>query len=83
MILGARAEAVKERGIPPIEGEARRSFIESAQRDFVDYHLDKEHPGQAIGNGGAAHAGKPAAVAARSEREARARDRHAPDGSSP
>jgi len=34
-----RADAVKERGIPPIEGDARRAFIESAQRDFVDYSL--------------------------------------------
>ena len=35
----ARAAAVRERGVPPIEGEARRSFIESAERDFVDYSL--------------------------------------------
>ena len=35
----ARAEAVKERGVPPIEGDARRMFIESAQQDFVDYSL--------------------------------------------
>jgi len=35
----ARAAAVKARGIPPIEGTARRIFIESAQQDFVDYSL--------------------------------------------
>ncbi|MCJ7753357.1 MAG: hypothetical protein MUP13_02205 [Thermoanaerobaculales bacterium] len=35
----ARATAVKARGIPPIEGEARRTFIESAQMDFVDYSI--------------------------------------------
>jgi hypothetical protein len=35
----ARAAAVKERGVPPLEGEARRTFIESAERDFVDYSL--------------------------------------------
>ena len=35
----SRAAAVKERGVPPIEGEARRTFIESAQQDFVDYSL--------------------------------------------
>ena len=35
----ARAAAVKERGVPPIEGDARRMFIESAQQDFVDYSL--------------------------------------------
>ena len=34
-----RAAAVKERGIPPLEGDARRVFIESAERDFVDYSL--------------------------------------------
>lgn len=35
----ARAAAVKERGVPPLEGEARRRFLESAQWDFVDYSL--------------------------------------------
>jgi hypothetical protein len=34
-----RAEAVKERGVPPLEGEARRTFLESAQQDFIDYSL--------------------------------------------
>jgi hypothetical protein len=34
-----RAAAVRERGIPPIEGEARRKFIESAELDFTDYSL--------------------------------------------
>lgn len=34
-----RAAAVKERGIPPLEGEARRAFIASAERDFADYSL--------------------------------------------
>jgi hypothetical protein len=34
-----RADAVRERGIPPLEGEARRRFAESAQQDFVDYSL--------------------------------------------
>ena len=34
-----RAEAVKERGIPPLEGEARRSFIEQAELDHTDYAL--------------------------------------------
>jgi len=35
----ARAQAVRDRGVPPIEGEARRTFIASAQQDFVDYSL--------------------------------------------
>lgn len=34
-----RAAAVKERGVPPLEGEARRRFLASAQRDFIDYSL--------------------------------------------
>jgi len=37
-----RAEAVKERGIPPLEGEARRAFVASAQHDFTDYSLLSE-----------------------------------------
>lgn len=35
----ARAEAVKERGIPPLEGEARQQFIQQAEKDFLDYSL--------------------------------------------
>ena len=34
-----RADAVKERGIPPLEGDARRTFIAAAQQDFTDYSL--------------------------------------------
>jgi len=34
-----RAEAVKARGIPPLEGEARRTFIEAAELDYRDYAL--------------------------------------------
>lgn len=34
-----RAEAVKERGLPPVAGEERRKFIEQAERDFLDYSL--------------------------------------------
>ena len=34
-----RAQAVQERGIPPLEGEARRAFLASAQQDFTDYSL--------------------------------------------
>lgn len=34
-----RAEAVQARGVPPLEGEARRRFLESAQQDFIDYSL--------------------------------------------
>lgn len=34
-----RAEAVRERGVPPLEGAARKQFIESAELDYVDYSL--------------------------------------------
>ncbi len=34
-----RADAVKERGVPPLEGEARRAYIAGAQQDFTDYSL--------------------------------------------
>lgn len=34
-----RAKAVKERGIPPIEGDARRVWVESAENDYMDYSL--------------------------------------------
>jgi hypothetical protein len=35
----ARAEAVRTRGIPPIEGPERQRFREQAQRDFTDYAM--------------------------------------------
>ena len=34
-----RAEAVKARGIPPLEGEARRTFVEQSEMDFLDFSL--------------------------------------------
>ncbi len=34
-----RAAAVKTRGVPPIEGEGRKAFIEQAETDFLDYSL--------------------------------------------
>ncbi|MEE9298855.1 MAG: hypothetical protein V3V29_07465 [Acidimicrobiia bacterium] len=34
-----RAKAVKERGIPPLEGDARRAYLTAAQEDFTDYSL--------------------------------------------
>lgn len=34
-----RAEAVKERGLPPVAGEERRRFIEQAETDYMDYSL--------------------------------------------
>ena len=34
-----RAEAVRTRGMPPIEGPERQRFREQAQRDFADYAM--------------------------------------------
>ena len=34
-----RAEAVRERGVPPLEGEARRKFIAQAEQDFTDFSM--------------------------------------------
>jgi len=34
-----RADAVKERGVPPVAGEERRLFIEQAELDYLDYTL--------------------------------------------
>jgi len=30
---------VRDRGVPPLEGEARKQFIESAEKDYLDYSL--------------------------------------------
>jgi hypothetical protein len=35
----ARAEAVRDRGIPPLEGEARQMFVQQAEKDYLDYSL--------------------------------------------
>jgi hypothetical protein len=35
----ARAEAVRNRGMPPIEGAERQRFREQAQRDFADFAM--------------------------------------------
>lgn len=34
-----RAEAVRERGVPPLEGAARKQFVASAEKDYLDYSL--------------------------------------------
>jgi hypothetical protein len=34
-----RAKAVRERGMPPIEGSERVRFREQAQRDYTDYAM--------------------------------------------
>lgn len=34
-----RAQAVQERGIPPLEADARKAFIAQAEMDHLDYAL--------------------------------------------
>jgi hypothetical protein len=35
----ARAKAVRQRGIPPVEGVDRKRFIDQARIDFLDYAM--------------------------------------------
>ncbi len=35
----ARAKAVRQRGIPPVEGADRKRFIDQAKVDFLDYAM--------------------------------------------
>ena len=35
----ARARAVRQRGIPPLEGPARKRFVDQARIDFMDYAM--------------------------------------------
>ncbi len=34
-----RADAVRRRGIPPVEGPERQRFVEAAQLDFQDFAM--------------------------------------------
>jgi hypothetical protein len=34
-----RAAAVRNRGLPPVEGPERKRFMEQAQTDFMDYAI--------------------------------------------
>lgn len=34
-----RAKAVKNRGMPPVEGDERRRLLERAQLDFMDFAM--------------------------------------------
>lgn len=34
-----RAKAVRNRGVPPVEGPERRRFIEQAKNDYLDYAM--------------------------------------------
>jgi hypothetical protein len=35
----ARAKAVRQRGIPPVEGPERKRFVDQARIDFQDYAI--------------------------------------------
>lgn len=35
----ARAKAVRQRGIPPLEGPERKRFVDQAKIDYLDYSL--------------------------------------------
>ncbi|MDE3204679.1 MAG: hypothetical protein KGQ66_10690 [Acidobacteriota bacterium] len=35
----ARAKAVRQRGIPPLEGPERKRFVDQARIDFLDYAI--------------------------------------------
>ncbi|HUA95479.1 MAG TPA: hypothetical protein VMB82_08105 [Acidimicrobiales bacterium] len=35
----ARAQAVRERGLPPVEGAERQRFRQQAQEDFMDFAI--------------------------------------------
>ena len=43
-----RAEAVRKRGLPPIEGEGRRQFIEQANADFQDFAMIGDAEGELV-----------------------------------
>ncbi len=34
-----RAHAVRQRGVPPIEGADRKRFVDQARTDFMDYAM--------------------------------------------
>ncbi len=34
-----RAEAVRARALPPVEGPERKRFVEQAQRDYMDFAM--------------------------------------------
>ena len=34
-----RAHAVKQRPLPPVEGDQRKAFIEQANKDFMDFAI--------------------------------------------
>lgn len=41
-----RAEAVKGRQVPPVEGEARKAFIDQSRLDFQDFAIIADAAGE-------------------------------------
>ncbi len=44
----ARARAVRQRGIPPLEGPERKRFIDQARIDFQDYAIIGDAEGRIV-----------------------------------
>ena len=45
----SRAAAVRRRGIPPIEGEDRRRFVEQMELDYMDFAILGDAQGELVG----------------------------------
>lgn len=43
-----RAKAVRSRGVPPLEGEDRKRFIEQARLDYMDYAMLADADGELV-----------------------------------
>lgn len=43
-----RARAVRNRGLPPVEGPERRRFMEAAQTDFQDFAIIGDAKGSLV-----------------------------------
>ena len=44
----SRAAAVRRRGIPPIEGEDRRRFVEQMELDYMDFAILGDAQGELV-----------------------------------
>ena len=44
----SRAAAVRRRGIPPIEGEDRRRFVEQMELDYMDFAILGDAQGELL-----------------------------------
>ena len=44
----ARARAVRQRGVPPLEGPERKRFVDQARIDFQDYAIIGDADGRIV-----------------------------------